>query len=367
MLSSTIATRTLPDFANANVWRAGELGSASLQTVVTGYAALDDVLPGGGWPQGALIEVLQPQAGLHEWGLVARALTAAQAEAPAQLTVLVGAPYLPFGPALGARQLNMQRLLSIHGKPGDAPSLLWATREALQCGDVHSVLAWLPDARSAHLRRLQIAAHAHNKLLFVFRPLRAQQESSPAPLRLLLEGAVSEAGNLLVHVLKRRGPHWPRRCCSTPGRRGCRRCWRPAVKGRGGSAKNWRPCCCLRWFHFLSLHRKVLSMPCWVALHISITTEAEAASSAPAFVDATAVQRWVPDAAAVQRAVASVALGFTPRVALVDEAVLMDVTGSLRLFGGLVKLVEKLERQLRQFLSQIGLWPGWLLHKALHL
>lgn len=206
MLSPTPVDRALPDFANANVWRAGELGSASLRTVPTGYAVLDAVLPGGGWPQGALIEVMQPQAGLHEWGLMAPALAALQAETPGGLTVLVGAPWLPFGPALGARRLNMQRLLSVHGKPGDAPSLLWATREALQCADVHSVLAWLPDARSAHLRRLQIAAHAHNKLLFVFRPPRAQQDSSPAPLRLLAEGAVNEAGNLLVHVLKRRGP-----------------------------------------------------------------------------------------------------------------------------------------------------------------
>jgi len=68
------------------------------------------------------------------------------------------------------------------------------------------VLAWLPDARSAHLRRLQIAAHAHHKLLFVFRPLRAQQESSPAPLRLRLEGAADETGILRVDVFKRRGP-----------------------------------------------------------------------------------------------------------------------------------------------------------------
>jgi protein ImuB len=95
-------------------------------------------------------------------------------------------------------------------------------------------------------------------------------------------------------------------------------------------------------------------MPCWVALHISITTEAEAASSVPAFVDA----------AAVQRAAASVALGFTPRVALVDEAVLMDVTGSLRLFGGLAKLVEQLERKLGQFfesnraLAQVDIAQG---------
>jgi protein ImuA len=152
---------------------------------------------------------LQPQAGLHEWGLVAPALAAVQG-APigikGQMLVLVGPPHLPFGPALGAQQLDLPRMLCVRGAAGNAPSLLWATREALQCADVAAVLAWLPDARSAHLRRLQIAAHAHGKLLFVFRPPRAQQESSPAPLRLLLEGAVHADGNLLVHVLKRRGP-----------------------------------------------------------------------------------------------------------------------------------------------------------------
>ena len=193
----------------AHVWRAGELGGARLQTVATGYASLDQVLPGNGWPQGAMTELLQPQAGLHEWGLVAPALAAMQGALngfKGQMLVLVGAPHLPFGPALGAQQLDLSRMLCVRGAAGNAPSLLWATREALQCADVAAVLAWLPDARSAHLRRLQIAAHAHNKLLFVFRPLRAQQESSPASLRLLLEGAVSDAGNLLVHVLKRRGP-----------------------------------------------------------------------------------------------------------------------------------------------------------------
>ncbi|MDI1271052.1 MAG: translesion DNA synthesis-associated protein ImuA [Polaromonas sp.] len=188
---------------HADVWRAAELGSHSLPALDTGYAPLNQVLPGGGWPQGALVEMLQPQAGLHEWGLLLPALAAVQAAAPAKLVVLVGAPWLPFGPALGARQLNMQRVLCVHSQ---GPALLWATREALQCADVAAVLAWLPDARSAHLRRLQMAAHAHSQLLFVFRPLRAQLESSPAPLRLLLEGAAAEEGNLRVHVLKRRGP-----------------------------------------------------------------------------------------------------------------------------------------------------------------
>ncbi len=205
LLSSITPTLALPSGLafNADVWRAAELGRHKLPALDTGYAPLNQVLPGGGWPQGALVEMLQPQAGLHEWGLLAPALAAVQAAAPAKLVVLVGPPWLPFGPALGARQLDMQRVLCVHSQ---GPALLWATREALQCADVAAVLAWLPDARSAHLRRLQMAAQAHSQLLFVFRPLRAQLESSPAPLRLLLEGAATEEGKLRVHVLKRRGP-----------------------------------------------------------------------------------------------------------------------------------------------------------------
>lgn len=205
---------TLPktvDFADLiginHVWRAGELGAASVQTINTGYAALSHVLPGGGWPCGAMTEVLQARPGQHEWGLVAPAIGMLQAASPGALVVLVGAPYCPFGPALGARQLNMQRVLNINPK-NDSPAMLWATREALQCADVCAVLAWLPDARGAHLRRLQIAALGAGKLLFVFRPLHAQQDSSPAPLRLKLAGMAQAAAghNLQVDVFKRRGP-----------------------------------------------------------------------------------------------------------------------------------------------------------------
>ncbi len=199
-----------------HVWRAGELanawrtGGASVQTVATGYAELSRVLPGGGWPCGAMTEVLQGKPGQHEWGLVAPAISALQAASPSGLVVLVGAPYCPFGPALGARQINMQRLLSISSVKStvknDGPAMLWATREALQCADVDAVLAWLPDARSAHLRRLQIAALSHNKLLFVFRPLQAQHDASPAPLRIKLAGIAQSIHNLQIDVFKRRGP-----------------------------------------------------------------------------------------------------------------------------------------------------------------
>ncbi|MDD5325971.1 MAG: DNA polymerase Y family protein [Polaromonas sp.] len=75
----------------------------------------------------------------------------------------------------------------------------------------------------------------------------------------------------------------------------------------------------------------------WIALQARISHD-----SAPALIDAVAAQR----------ALGCVALGFTPRVALVDEAVLMEVAGSLRLFGGLTRLAQRLVRQASQFYEQ---------------
>jgi protein ImuB len=77
-------------------------------------------------------------------------------------------------------------------------------------------------------------------------------------------------------------------------------------------------------------------MSCWIALHISIATEPGDGSASM-------------DDNAAQHAVGSIALGFTPRVALGDEAVLLDVTGSLRLFGGLAKLMAALAQKITRF------------------
>ena len=57
----------------------------------------------------------------------------------------------------------------------------------------------------------------------------------------------------------------------------------------------------------------------------------------------------LPDQALVQSQLASLALAFTPRVALLDEAVVMDVTASLRLFGGLQRLLQLLVQRLSAF------------------
>jgi len=199
---------TLEDI-HADVWHAHALGQSMLPVRSTGDAALDAQLPGGGWPIGAMTEILQIKGVHTEWRLLLPALV------HCATVVLVGAPQVPFAPALAAQGLRTQQLLWVQA-PSPAQSL-WATEQALRCADVDAVLAWLPhtgkaSARADQLRRLQMAAAGHSKLLFVMRPASALDDASPAVLRLLVDvqsnsavpGVASDA--LQVQVLKRKGP-----------------------------------------------------------------------------------------------------------------------------------------------------------------
>lgn len=197
---------TLENLGTA-VWRADALACAAGATLATGHAALDAELPGGGWPVGAISEILQQHNGLAEWRLLLPALIRLT-RAASGCVVLVGAPHAPFGPGLAAQGLDPRQLLWVRA---DAPlERLWAAEQALRCAQVSALLLWVPQVRPECLRRLQMAAHQHSQLLFVMRPEAAQNEASPATLRLLvssqkdLAGACTDA--LQVHILKRRGP-----------------------------------------------------------------------------------------------------------------------------------------------------------------
>ena len=198
----------------AGVWHADALGASTQRVLPTGYAALDAELPGGGWPVGALSEVLQPLAGLHEWQLVLPALVQAAAQQSGAI-VLVAPPCEPFGPALQSQGLRAERVCVVRA---DSPmAALWAAEQALRCQGVLAVMAWLPQAQPAALRRLQLAAAQQQQLLWVFRSvaasLQAQQvpHASPAQLRLQVQGLAlpgdaAAAPGMQVQILKRRGP-----------------------------------------------------------------------------------------------------------------------------------------------------------------
>ena len=194
-----LSASVLPVDANASVWRAAELARPAGEVLATGHAALDAQLPGGGWPLGALVEILQAQSGQNEWRLLLPALVRSR---PGPV-VLVGAPHTPFVPGLAAQGLPPERLLLVSAST--PASRMWVCEQALRCTDVTAVLGWLPQARADQLRRLQMAASEHAKLLFVMRPSSAQSESSPAILRLLVS-AQTDSDALQLELLKRRGP-----------------------------------------------------------------------------------------------------------------------------------------------------------------
>ncbi len=194
---------TFSSAARHNVWRGDELGLADAQVVATGHAALDAELPGGGWPVGAMTELLQSAPEAHSWQLLLPALARA-VEGGTGPVVLIGAPHEPFGPSLAARGLPVEALLWVRG---EAPAArLWACEQALRCAEVAAVLAWLPQARVGELRRLQLAAAQHESLLFVFRPESAASAASPARLRLQLASCDQDPAQIDVRILKRRGP-----------------------------------------------------------------------------------------------------------------------------------------------------------------
>ena len=181
-----------------HVWRVTDLAQEA-SVVASGHPLLDAQLPGGGWPVGSLVEVLQHRPEVHAWQLVLPALSQWVKTKPGPI-VLVGAPLLPYTPSLSAQGLPADRLLWI--RVDAAAARLWAAEQALRCPDVASVLAWLPQCKSSDLRRLQLAARQHGKLFFVFRPAQVKTQASPSPLRVLVDGV----DQLQLQVLKRKGP-----------------------------------------------------------------------------------------------------------------------------------------------------------------
>ncbi len=185
------------------LWRAHQMARAGTAVLPSGFDVLDLQLPGGGWPTGVLTELLLPQPGVGELRLLAPLLVALQR---AQRSVVwFDPPALPCAAGLAQLGLDMRRLVVVQGPSQPAADTLWALEQALKSGQLGAVLAWLPARLPAEvLRRLQLAAQAHEGVAVLLRHSSLAVRPSPAPLRLAL--ACAGPDRLRVTVLKRRGP-----------------------------------------------------------------------------------------------------------------------------------------------------------------
>ncbi len=191
-MTSVVALNHLID--TRRLWR-GQTKVLTPNAQPTGHAALDEVLPGGGWPESALSEILFATAGIGElrllWPTLAR-LTAA-----GERVVLVAPPYVPYPQAWLAAGIDLRQLFIVNARGRDA---LWATEQCLRSGSCGAVLCWPQQVDDRALRRLQVAAETGQTLAFAYRPLREEANPSPAALRLAVETRPSQ-----LRVLKCRG------------------------------------------------------------------------------------------------------------------------------------------------------------------
>ncbi|MDR5763447.1 translesion DNA synthesis-associated protein ImuA [Caballeronia sp. LZ035] len=179
------------------LWRGSQLARAYGKTIDTGYAALSAELPGGGWPVGALVELLVQQPGIGEMRLLNPALVASSKRPVA----LLQAPHIPNSLAFAYLGVPLDKLMMLRApKTADA---LWCAERVLNARSCGALLLWQQHIRSEALRRLHLAAQATETLLILVRPLAAAQDSSPATLRL---GVRPANGGIVVDVIKRRGP-----------------------------------------------------------------------------------------------------------------------------------------------------------------
>lgn len=186
--------------AAGQVFRGSRAPRRPADGLASGFAALDDALPWGGFPRGALSEVLVPADGVGELELVLPALAAISRR---ERIALVAPPYLPYAPALARAGVVLEKLAWIEAP---AERSAWAAEQCLRAGCFGAVLCWTHGGDERILRRLQVAASDGGAHAFVFRPARQAANPSPAALRLLLRG---EPGQLALQVLKSRGAQPP--------------------------------------------------------------------------------------------------------------------------------------------------------------
>jgi hypothetical protein len=184
------------------LWRGDHLPAAGQRALPTGFAELDRELPGGGWPTGAIVELLIGTAGIGELRLLLPLLR--RLLLSGDRVLLINPPHVPNAVALSQAGIDPDGLVLLH--PEQNRAVLWSAEQALRNRGCGAVLFWphgdwmIGDRET---RRLQLAAAEGQSILFLHR-CGMKQSSRFAALRFELLPA---AAGLEISVLKAAGTH----------------------------------------------------------------------------------------------------------------------------------------------------------------
>ncbi|WP_432459482.1 translesion DNA synthesis-associated protein ImuA [Agarivorans sp. QJM3NY_25] len=185
---------------NNKVWQGKQWHRSQLTVQASGFEQLDQQLPGQGWPQGAMTEVLYEQQGIGELQLLLPAL--AKLSKKSQWIIWVAPPFMPNAPALQQHNIDISKVIVI--RPEQCSDIIWTIEQALKSGCCSAVLGWVDHLDLKASRRLQLAAEQGDCLSYLFRPLQQQQQSSSASVRITLHPN-RNTDQISYQLLKRRG------------------------------------------------------------------------------------------------------------------------------------------------------------------
>jgi cell division inhibitor SulA len=169
-----------------------ERDSAEAQS--SGYPALDELLPHGGWPQRGLVELICPHKGIGELQLL---LPLLRERSHSQQSILwIAPPYPLHGKALQDAGINTRNSFVIPSQTS-CNQALWSIEKALQSQECGLVLAWQNWLSARVIRRLQLAANEGGTLGILFHQRPAA--NSPATLQLQLSSPVSRLHDEQMH------------------------------------------------------------------------------------------------------------------------------------------------------------------------
>ena len=157
-------------------------------TLPTGFAELDVRLPGGGWPRGALTEIVAERLSVGELRLLTPA--AARLTREGRWLALIAPPCGSAAAMLAAQGANPARLIVM--RPESAQEKLRVCEQVLRAGHCGMVLCWPGALTDRDARQLALAAASSGTAGFLLHNGQAVRASAAA-LRLVLAGRGSRA------------------------------------------------------------------------------------------------------------------------------------------------------------------------------
>lgn len=187
------------------LWRAADCHLQAEPGLSSGHAALDELLPWGGWPPRGLVELISARHGIGELQLLMPLLRHLSRQGQPMLWITP--PHPVYAPALLQAGVNTDNIVLIPPQIA-CRQALWSIEKSLQNRECALVLAWQNWLGGRVIRRLQLAAAEGGTLGMLFQ--QRATPNSPSTLRLHLQAPTDDnipGGRraLDVSLLKARG------------------------------------------------------------------------------------------------------------------------------------------------------------------